>query len=157
MSATPSKPTGPDATLRGFVGYAMKRAFLCVQSDLNRTLAPHGLRMMTFSALVVIADNPGLRPARLAEALAIERPNVAALMSELEKAGLITRSAAPDDGRALALHATPDGEALCRQAVRDVAAHEARITAALDCDELSTLIRALSRVESAASEETKHG
>lgn len=146
-----------DVTLRGFVGYAMKRAFLGIQSDLNRVLAPLNLRMMTFSALVVIADNPGLRPAHLAEALAVERPNLATLLAELEKDGLITRNPARDDGRALALHPTEAGCALCARAVTAVRAHEARITAALEQTERETLVRALQRLETAASEETRHG
>ena len=43
-----------DATLREFLGYHMKRAFNVVQADLARVLKPFELRMLTYSALVLI-------------------------------------------------------------------------------------------------------
>ncbi|GHF33507.1 MarR family winged helix-turn-helix transcriptional regulator [Seohaeicola zhoushanensis] len=144
---------GTDATLRGFCGYAMKRAFLGVQADLNRVLAAYGLRMMTFSALVVIVDNPGLRQAQLSDALAVERPNMVALVAELVKAGLITRNPAPDDRRAQALEPTDRGRALCAEAIAAVETHEAQLTRDLDETELRALMRALALVERAATEE----
>jgi hypothetical protein len=49
-----------DETLRSFAGYSMKRAFNVVQADLSRALEPFGLRMMTFTALILIVDNPDL-------------------------------------------------------------------------------------------------
>ncbi|MCB1339722.1 MAG: winged helix-turn-helix transcriptional regulator [Pseudooceanicola sp.] len=145
---------GADATLRGFCGYAMKRAFLGVQADLNRVLAPLGLRMMTYSALVVVTDNPGLRQSQLADALAVEKPNMVALVAELVQAGLLTRQRAPDDRRAHALHPTDTGRALAARAIAAVQAHEARITATLGPEELQTLMHALAQVERAALEET---
>ena len=145
---------GADATLRGFCGYAMKRAFLGVQADLNRVLAPLGLRMMTYSALVVVTDNPGLRQSQLADALAVEKPNMVALVAELLQAGLLTRQRAPDDRRARALHPTDTGRALAARAIAAVQAHEARITATLGPEELQTLMHALAQVERAALEET---
>lgn len=148
--------TPPDATLRGFCGYAMKRAFLGVQADLNRVLAPLGLRMMTFSALVVVTDCPGLRQAQLADALSVEKPNMVALVAELEKAGLIERQRAADDRRAHALIPTDAGRALCARAIAAVQAHEARITSGLSKLELQTLMQALALMERTASEETTH-
>ena len=51
-----------DDTLRTFVGYHLKRSFNVIQSDLIETLRPFDLRMLTYSALVLIVDNPGLEP-----------------------------------------------------------------------------------------------
>ena len=92
--------TGSDRTLRGFVGYGIKRAFSAIQSDVNATLAPFGLRMLTYSALAVIRDNPGLRQTQLAEILLIERPNLVLILDELEGADLVVRTRARDDRRA---------------------------------------------------------
>jgi DNA-binding MarR family transcriptional regulator len=144
-----TKAKASDAVLRRFSGYVMKRAFATIQSDVNRSLEPLGLRMLSFSALAVIADNPGLRQSQLADALAIERPNLVVLVDELEKAGLITRNPAPDDRRALALEPTPAGVALCARAMEAVAAHEARMTKDISKAEREALIDALTRIERA--------
>ena len=58
-----------DAALRPFLGFNLRRAWNVIHADLGATLDPLGLRMITFSALVVIGDNPGLSQAQLAAAL----------------------------------------------------------------------------------------
>lgn len=136
-----------DATLRGFSGYGMKRAFNAIQSDVNAALAPFDLRMVTFSALVMIVDNPGLRQSQLAEVLAIERPNLVLIIDELERRDLITRERAPDDRRAHALMVTLAGRRLHDKALAAVRAHEARMTAGLTDAERAMLIHALRRIE----------
>lgn len=142
-----------DATLRQFSGYGMKRAFNAVQADLNAALAPHGLRMLTFSALVIVVDNPGLRQSQLADALAIERPNLVLVVDELERAEWITRNPAPGDRRAYALTPTEAGRRLYAQAVASVQAHEAEMTRALSDAERESLKSALARIEAARNED----
>ena len=113
-----------DDTLADLVGYNVKRASNVIQSDLARTLKPLELRMITFSALVMIADNPGLRQSQLADVLAIERPNCVAIIDELEQRILITRLRVPTDRRAYALKVTKAGQQLYKKALRTVKAHE---------------------------------
>jgi hypothetical protein len=115
--ANPAHPVQPglsasvcDETLRSFAGYSMKRAFNVVQADLSRALEPFGLRMMTFTALILIVDNPDLSQTALAGALAMERSNLVTIIDELENSGWILRNPAPNDRRSYALHATPAGE-----------------------------------------------
>ncbi|WP_158970985.1 MarR family winged helix-turn-helix transcriptional regulator [Chachezhania sediminis] len=139
--------TAPDATLRQFSGYVMKRAVAVVRNDINAALTPLGLRMFSFSALVVIVDNPGLRQAQLADALAVERPNVVSVLDDLQSRGLVRRGRAPGDKRAYALEATEAGQDLCRQALQVVTEHEARVTHGLDEGQRLALIRALSIME----------
>ncbi|MBY6049406.1 MarR family transcriptional regulator [Vannielia litorea] len=141
------QPDPDDEGLRGHVGYNMKRAFHMIQMDVNATLAPFGLRMVTFSALVVVMENPGLRQSQLAELLAIERPNLVVILDELEQAGLLTRDRAPDDRRAYALHVTAKGLALCEEARIAVSAHDKRMAEGLTDAELDLLITALRRIE----------
>jgi DNA-binding MarR family transcriptional regulator len=137
----------PDDSLRAFSGYTMKRAFNAIQADVNATLQPYGLRMVTFSALVVIADNPGLNQSRLAEVLSIERPNLVLIIDELDRAELITRDRAKADRRAYELRATLKGRRVCDRARAAVAAHDARMTAGLSEAERGALIAALRRIE----------
>lgn len=146
--ATPSPAdTISDATLRRFAGYYMKRAFYVVQADVSQTLKPFGLRMVTFSALTLIADNPGLRQAQLAEALAIERPNLVVIIDELEARDLIRRERDPADRRAYALIPTAAGTDLNARAVAAVARHEDRLFGFLDRTRRTDLIAALRHVE----------
>ena len=136
-----------DATLRNFLGYHMKRAFNVVQSDLTQALKPFDLRMLTYTALVLIVDNPGLRQSQLAEAMDIERPNLVVIVDELERRELIVRDRVPTDRRAYALKATLAGRQLYEKAVTAVTAHEARLLNGLDEETRKTVIAALKTVE----------
>lgn len=136
-----------DATLRGFIGYHMKRAMAVLQADLNRVLKPFGLRMVTYSALVMVVDNPGLRQAQLADALAIERPNLVVILDELEEAGLITRDKVPSDRRAYALNPTVKGRKLAQQATAANRADERRLLGDMDSATRDLVIAAMNRIE----------
>ncbi|RYH12204.1 MarR family winged helix-turn-helix transcriptional regulator [Tropicimonas sp. IMCC6043] len=136
-----------DATLRGFFGYRMKRCFNVIQADLARTLRPFDLRMLTYTALVLVTDNPGLRQAQLAEAMDIERPNLVAITEELARRGLILRNRVPTDRRAYALEATPAGVKLCAEATEAVRAHEAALLAGLDDEMRGLTLEAMKRIE----------
>lgn len=137
-----------DSSLRAFMGYDMKRAFTAIQSDVNATLQPFGLRMLTFSVLTVIRDNPGLRQSRLAEVLMIERPNLVLILDELEGMDLVTRTRARDDRRAYELKVTLKGRRLCDRAGQAVAEHDARMARGLSAEERAALHRALRQIES---------
>lgn len=142
-----------DGMLREFCGYTMKRAFHVIQTDVNRTLAPFGLRMVTFSALAVIVENPGLRQSHLADALLIERPNLVLILDDLQRLGLIARNPAADDRRAYALTPTDAGKELFARARAAVRAHDARMTAELGDAEKADLISALRRIERVSEQE----
>ena len=155
--AEPAHATRPatgvnDDTLRRFVGYRLKRAFNVFRSDLAAALDPYGLRMMTYSALVLIVDNPGLRPSQLAAALAIERPNMVTLLDELEQAGLIVRRKDQKDRRAHALTATPQGRRLSARAVATDRTHEAALLAGVSDDDRRVFLDVLGRIERAGRE-----
>lgn len=139
-----------DASLRAFVGYDMKRAFNAVQADLTRALAPFELRMMTFSALSLVVENPNLRPSQLAQALTIERANLVVIVDELEQRGLLTRTPSPTDRRAHALNVTNDGKRLYERARSAVAEHDARMIAGVENDVQSHLKQALRQIEDSA-------
>ncbi len=135
-----------DSTLRLFIGYHMKRAFNVVQADLTQTLKPFDLRMLTYTALVLVVDNPGLSQSQLADAMGIERPNLVVILDELEHRELIVRDRAPTDRRAYALKATLAGRRLYDKAVAAVITHENRLLASIDDATRSILIKALSEV-----------
>ena len=131
-------------TLDSFVGYQLKRAFNIVQADLRDTLSPFELRMLTYTALVLIADNPHLSQSQLAAAMDIERANMVVIVDELESRQLIVRDRVPSDRRAYALNITLAGRRLVEKAIAAVVKHESRLFAGLDKDSRDLLITALS-------------
>ncbi len=139
-----------DESLRSFAGYSMKRTFNVVKADLARVLEPYGLRMMTFTALILIVDNPDLSQTQLAGALAIERSNLVTIVDDLEKNGWIARNPAPNDRRTHALRATRAGRELLEKAFAAARAHEETLLAGLDDSEKSTLFSALRKIERSA-------
>lgn len=136
-----------DRGLRSFHGYQIKRAFNVIQSDLNRTLKPFDLRMVTYSALALIVENPGLRQSQLAEAMDIERPNLVVIIDELERRDLIVRDRLQQDRRAYALKATLAGRHLLEKAIAAVRAHEDRLTQGISEDALTTAMKVMQLIE----------
>lgn len=114
------------------MGYHLKRAFNVMQADLVQTLKPYELRMVTYTALILIVDNPGLRQSQLAAAMDVERPNLVVIIDELEGRDLIVRDRVPTDRRAYALKATLAGRRLYDKATQAIRVSEARLLRQLD-------------------------
>lgn len=137
-----------DGSLRPFLGFNLRRAWNATHADLMRTLEPFGLRMITFSALAVIGEHPGLSQAALAAALSVERPNLVAVTDELTTRGLVSRERVPSDRRTYALNLTAAGSTLLAEAVAAVHAHEDRLYAGLTEADKQALLVALAKIES---------
>ena len=142
-----SEETGPElGFLASSVGYHLKRAYLRVYDDFIVTLADLQLRPQVFSALSLIADNPGIIQSALARALAIERSNIVLIIDDLVERGWVTRNAVPRDRRIYALHATAAGRECCRIAVERIVQHEERMLGAMTPRERAALLGVLNRV-----------
>jgi DNA-binding MarR family transcriptional regulator len=142
---TIKEPT--DTPLRAYLGYGLKRAFNAIQADLNETLRPHGLRMISFSALALIGAHERLRQSKLAELLTIEPPNLVVILDELDRAGLIEKTRAMADRRAYELGLTEKGATVLARARKDVEAHDRRMTRTIDASDREALVRMLEQVE----------
>lgn len=149
-------PTGDqgaqDTALDAILGYRLRRAWTAVQANLVLSLRDADLRMLTYSALLVIRGRPGLRQWQLADALGIERANCVAVVEELTTRKLIRRETDPTDRRAYALSLTRKGESLIAAAHEVDSDAERRILAALDPDTRHRLHDDLRRLEAAALE-----
>ena len=135
-----------DEALRRFLGYHLKRAQSLLMADMNAAIRPLGLRMITYSALSMVVANPGLRQSQLADALAIERPNLVVILDDLETAGLIARDRVPSDRRAYALTPTVRGRRLLDRATAAVTAHEARMLAGIPAGDIRTAITVMTAI-----------
>ncbi|SPF78046.1 MarR family winged helix-turn-helix transcriptional regulator [Pseudoprimorskyibacter insulae] len=148
IAKLPGTPPGriSDETLRQFIGYYMKRAYNVIQSDLVNALKPYELRLVTYSALVIIHDNPGLRQSQLADVLAIERPNLVVIVDELEQRDLIVRDRSAVDRRAYALRVTKAGAALYDAATKAVQDHEDKFCAGMSPEQRATVLDAMNSI-----------
>lgn len=121
-------------SLDGHLGYYIRRVQVWVFQDFIRSLAPLEIRPAQYSVLTVIGANPGLSQSDLADTLAIERARLVHLLDKLEKRGLTERQASPNDRRSHALHLTPEGHKLLKQAKALAARHEANLIKTLGED-----------------------
>ncbi len=140
-----------DETLQRFIGYHLKRTSNAVLGDLAKVLKPFDLRMITYTALVLIVDNPGMRQSQLAAAMDIERPNLVVILDELERRDLIIRDKVPTDRRAHALRATLAGHRLYDRTLKAVSAHEAALLDGIDRGALEALIEVARKIQTNAS------
>ena len=141
-----------DHRLWSFTSYRLRRVTSAALPGVNKVLAQSGLRRSTFASLAVIADMPGLNQGQLADALAIERPNLVQLVDELEEKGLIQRCKSPTDRRAYALRATQKGHTLLSCATAALCRFEESLVKGLSEAELEALHHALERIEKNAAE-----
>lgn len=113
------------------VGFLLRLAQVAVFNDLIGSLKPLGLRPSDYSALLVIAANPGLKQQLVGDALGIQRTNLVGLLDDLVQRGLVTRSVVPGDRRSWALALTDGGQAMLAEARKAHAGHEAKLQSLL--------------------------
>lgn len=65
-----------------------------------------------YDALLYVQNHPNCRPSELAKAFGISAPTVTTLLQRLERKGLLAKTPANDDQRALTLELTPASEQL---------------------------------------------
>lgn len=132
--------------LESLLGYNARRAALTAIARFLEAMAPYGLRPVEFSVLSVIQHNPGVTSRQLCAALGLQPPNLVGLIRQLEKRALLLRRPHPQDGRAVGLHLSADGQRLMRDAERTAGEIDAGIVAHLSASERATLIRLLQKV-----------
>jgi DNA-binding MarR family transcriptional regulator len=127
-------------------GYALRRAQLAIFTDFARRFAELDLKPAQYSALLLIAANPGQTQSAIGAALGILRPNFVAMLDELERRGLARRTRSEIDRRSHAVVLTPAGDDILARARAIQRAQEDRIRDILGADgrealiELSTLL-----------------
>jgi len=134
---------GPLATR---LGYALRRAQIAVFKDFFEAFTPFDLRPAQYSILTVIEHNPGLKQARVCDALGIKRTNFVAMIDELEARGFVRRDEAPGDRRSHALVLTEAGEQLMPKLHETSATHERRLIESLGAAQHDKILRALARL-----------
>jgi DNA-binding MarR family transcriptional regulator len=111
--------------------------------------APFGVHSGGLSAMVLIHANPGCSQQDLARELALDKSMMVAIIHDLEKSGLATRTRSTADRRRNSLALTEEGGRVMQAMLVCVRAVEQPIQDALDLGEYALLIRLLKRSHAA--------
>lgn len=141
-----------DSDLRSLTGYLLRRATGATMPGVNQVLGRFGLRRGTYSSLVVIIKNTGLNQVQLADSLAIDRPNLVAIVDELEEMKLVVRQKSSKDRRSYQLLPTPKGIELEARVTAALHEFDNYLTKDLSKSEIAALQRALQIVEKNAAQ-----
>jgi DNA-binding MarR family transcriptional regulator len=132
--------------LDGHLGYFLRRLQVLVFKDFISTLAPWNVRPAQYSALVLIAANPGRSQAEIGAALNIERARFARLLDDLERRGWTRRVAALRDRRSHSVFLTEEGRTALAKIKGLAARHEKQVSRMVGAARREKLVRLLKEV-----------
>lgn len=132
--------------LSDLVGYHLRRASVFDLNGAVAALDPAGLRTIPMSVLMTIVEEPGISSAQICRALGMQRANIVAILSDLDKRGLFLRETDPTDNRIQRLFPTRAGKQEAKRAMALITAHEERMLVRLTPDEQQELRRLLQSV-----------
>ncbi len=102
------------ADLPEHLGYALKRAQIASFGAFSSATEGQEITPPRYTALAILAGNPGISQSTLGEVLGTARSGAMMLADWLEHRGLAERRHRPDDARAWGLFLTAKGETLLR-------------------------------------------
>ena len=129
------------------VGYHLRRASAAFAADFSAAMEGTGMRQVLVGILAVIAGSPGINQGAVGKVLGIKRANMVSLINELADNALIDRQVDPGDRRALVLSVTKAGQAMLKECLARIAAHEQRMLAGFSAEEKARLLELLGRIE----------
>lgn len=132
--------------LEDMIGYHLRRAQMAAFQSFQSFVGEADITPGRLGVLALIEANPGLNQTELANALAIDRSTMVAVIDRLEARGLVTRRPSPADRRTYALHVTPEGVDFLAKIFRRIEEHERALAARLKPAERAQLIELLRRI-----------
>ena len=109
-------------------------------------LAAEGLRRQHFTVLSALAERGAASQAALGRRLLIDRSDMHALLSELERDGLVARVRDPNDRRRMLVELTPAGARVLKRLDRRIRAAQDALVAPLSAGDRAQLRRLLTRL-----------
>ena len=128
------------------LGYVLRRAQLAGFEAFQRATADVDITPPRYTALNIVAANPGLSQSALGAALGTARSGAMMLANWLEARTLAERRRLNGDGRSWGLHLTPRGKALLARLKRRVLVQDAAFARRLAPRELAELKRMLGKL-----------
>ncbi|WP_328926299.1 MarR family transcriptional regulator [Streptomyces sp. NBC_00190] len=132
------------------LGYRLKRAAAALRGAMDKALREYGLTVPQYACLELLDQRPGLSNAELARGTFVTRQSMNVVLRGLQDAGLITRPATTDRGRALPAHLTEEGHRRLAAARSVVYAIDRRMSEAVPEHRLAELLADLDRMAAAA-------
>ncbi|MGD9946465.1 MAG: MarR family winged helix-turn-helix transcriptional regulator [Burkholderiaceae bacterium] len=132
-------------SLRDALGYLIHLADLANMQGFARVFGDTGVTAARFTALELIACNPGIKPTALAAAMAVERSNLATLIRYLASRGWVAAGAG-SNRREKALQLTPAGAAMLVDLRERLQRHDQELSARCSRQERAQLARLLAKI-----------
>lgn len=129
-----------------YFGYLVRRLDNKIYVSFLAALSEEQITPARFTALSIVAANPGVRQVDIARALEVARPAALKVVNQLIALGLIETHLIPSDKRIGALALTAKGQAKLEAYRRAVREHEDRICQPLDAQERETLTALLRKL-----------
>ncbi len=127
-------------------GYLIRRLHQIHYALFFEECAEFGITPVQYGLLTILSTNPDADQVTLAQALGIDRTNVADVLRRLEQGGLIDRRRNAEDRRMVLARLTPTGEELVERMHPSMARAQERLLSALGEDEREAFIAALMRL-----------
>ncbi|MFF3501691.1 MarR family winged helix-turn-helix transcriptional regulator [Streptomyces sp. NPDC003247] len=134
------------------VGYRLKRASAALRGAMDKALREYDLTVPQYSCLELLDEQPGLSNADLARGTFVTRQSANVVLRGLKDAGLISRPATTEHGRALPVHLTPAGRQRLHAARGAVYAIEERMIGSIPARRLTALLADLDAMAEALDE-----
>ena len=113
MNATPSSPVTPPAADRPRLALLLRRAWYGLNQTFRRQIAGAGVTPDQFTILRWLGEHPeGLTQRVLADLMASDPNTITAILTRMQKAGLLERRAHADDARCNLIMLKDKGRAL---------------------------------------------
>lgn len=125
---------------------ALRRASAAQRLAMERALAPLEITPAQFAALRIVVESPGMSGAALARVERLTSPTMSVIIGNLERKGVLTRRAHPNNARVQCLEPTARGLELHARAIENTATLRARIAATMPIDAAGAILAWLRKV-----------
>ncbi len=136
----------PPRLLRTLPSWLLSRAAWAAQIEVRDALAHEGVRRPHFNVLLALSEAGPASQAALGRRLGIDRSDMAAVVAELERDGLIGRERDPQDRRRNVVTLTSAGAAALTRLEKRIDAAQEAVLEPLSTAERAELRRLLSRI-----------
>lgn len=128
-----------------WIGYNLKVTQHRLRQHLGAELARVGITAPQNAVLLAVAGNPRISNAELARAAFVTPQTMQAILVNLERAGLISRTPHPEHGRVIMTELTPAGQKAVADGAKAADIVEKRMLSLLSDDEAKLLCDLLQR------------
>lgn len=139
------RPAIDHGALKNSIGYLIHLADLANMQSFGRLFGDSGVTAARYTALELIGSNPGIKPAALAAAMAVERSNLVAIVRFLAQRDWVRTKAGPNR-REKSLELTAAGELMLADLRVRLARHDRELSAKLSQADRDALVLLLGRI-----------